>query len=805
MNKTVQKSLSDRLVERYVAVVWRHRPFVVLLLSVMTLFWLFQARHVEMYSQFADLLPQKHPYIQAYNHHRETFGGAANVLTLVLAVKEGDIFTTTTLKKVQYLTEQMDLLAGVDHNQIASICHVKIRNVKTLPGGLIRSYPVLPAEIPTSPQELATLKLEMFNNDIVYNQYISGDGKAALVLAGFNEERLDYREIHRELMRLKHDVEDGKTVLYIAGEPMLKGWVWYFTNELYVIFTVTALLMFVPLVFYFRRLYGVLVPFLGAIVQSIWGLGMVGLLGYNLDPLILVIPLLISSRAISHAVQMTERYFEDLEESGDNLHAAETAFKDLFLPGLIGVVADAGGILVLAVATIPLIHKLALYGSFWAFSNIFTILHLTPIVLSLLPKPELTGHYTPKIMVKLLRWIGEMATGPVSRWVLVAVGAVVIVTGVKMALAVPVGDQQIGSPLLWPDAHYNVSARNINQWFAGANQLVIYVEGTEENILKEPRVLAAMEDFRRYLLAQPEAGGTRELATLVKSLNRLWHYNDPTWQVLPPDRVTAANLLFVYEAGAPNSQAIFEYTDRLGQNGQFVVFYKDTKGDTIREAIARAHKFIAEHPVEGVRFRLAGGVVGTVAALNEEIAASEKQATLFIILTVYGLVWVSYGSFVAANMVMVALLAAGVASYMYIALAGVGMNINSLPVTAVGMGIGVDYILYVVDRIRREVPLAAGEIVPGIKRAVATTGMAVTFTATTMMAGVIPWYFLSSLRFSAEMAILLTILLLTHWLAALTLTPAMFAIFKPRFVQGEPDSGADIQLQPVEGEVPVVD
>jgi predicted RND superfamily exporter protein len=191
--------------------------------------------------------------------------------------------------------------------------------------------------------------------------------------------------------------------------------------------------------------------------------------------------------------------------------------------------------------------------------------------------------------------------------------------------------------------------------------------------------------------------------------------------------------------------------------------------------------------------------------LNEEIAASEKQATLFIILTVYGLVWVSYGSFVAANMVMVALLAAGVASYMYIALAGVGMNINSLPVTAVGMGIGVDYILYVVDRIRREVPLAAGEIVPGIKRAVATTGMAVTFTATTMMAGVIPWYFLSSLRFSAEMAILLTILLLTHWLAALTLTPAMFAIFKPRFVQGEPDSGADIQLQPVEGEVPVVD
>jgi len=225
MTQTLQKSFTNRLVETYVQFIWRHQPITLCLLGAVTVFWLSQARHVEMYSQFADLLPQKHPYIQAYNHHREIFGGAANILTLVLAVKEGDVVTTKTLEKVKYLTEQMDLFSGVDHNQVASIFHVKIRNVKTLPGGLIRSYPVLPPEIPTSPQALEALKFEMFNNDIVYNQYISGDGKAALILAGFNEERLDYREIHRELMRLKHEVEDENTTLYIAGEPMLKGWV----------------------------------------------------------------------------------------------------------------------------------------------------------------------------------------------------------------------------------------------------------------------------------------------------------------------------------------------------------------------------------------------------------------------------------------------------------------------------------------------------------------------------------------------------------------------------------------------------
>jgi predicted RND superfamily exporter protein len=143
----------------------------------------------------------------------------------------------------------------------------------------------------------------------------------------------------------------------------------------------------------------------------------------------------------------------------------------------------------------------------------------------------------------------------------------------------------------------------------------------------------------------------------------------------------------------------------------------------------------------------------------------------------------------------VALIAAGVASYMYISFMGIGMNINSLPVTAVGMGIGVDYILYVVDRIRREVPLAGGDMRQGIKRAISTTGMAVTFTATTMIAGIIPWYFMSSLRFSAEMALLLAILLVTHWLSALLLTPAMFSIFRPKFARGE---GVPVEeLQPL--------
>jgi hypothetical protein len=783
-NAASQKSLTDRIIERYVAFIWRHRPIVLCLLLVVTGFWAYQARKVEMYSQFADLLPQGHDYIRAYNQHRETFGGA-NIVTLVLQVKDGDIFNTEILKKVQYVTDQVDQISGVDHNQVASLSHVKIRNIKTLPGGMVRSYPVLPVDVPTDPKELETLKFEMFNNDIVFNKYVSADGKAALVFAGFNEERLDYREIQKEISRIRSEIEDANTSLYIAGEPMLKGWVWYFTNELFLIFTFTGVFVVLALIVYFRRTYGVVVPLIGATVQGMWGMGWVGFWGFNLDPLILVIPLLITARAVSHGVQMIERYFEELEINQNQERAAFICLNDLALPGFTGVISDAGGILVLSVATIPLIQKLAYYGSFWAFANIFCITHLMPILLSYFPTPKRTEHFVPHWMQVTLAFLGRFTTHGTGRWAILAVNIVIITIGIRTALTIPIGEQEAGSPLLWRDSHYNISARTINERFAGANQLVIYLEGERDHILKEPYVLATIEEMRRYMLEQPEAGDTRELYTLARGLNRLYHYNDPRWQVIPSDLATTGNLIFVYEASAPISGVILEYTDLVYKNGQFVVFYKDVKGDTVREAIARARKFIAEHPLQGVKMRLAGGFVGTTAALNEEIDRSEKQAALLVILTVYILVWGSYGSFVAANMVMIALVAAGVASYMYVSFMGIGININSLPVTAVGMGIGVDYILYVVDRIRREVPLAGGDMLQGIKRAISTTGMAVTFTATTMIAGIIPWYFMSSLRFSAEMALLLAILLVTHWLSALTLTPAMFAIFRPKFAQGE--------------------
>ena len=773
-------SAADRFVQRLVDFILRRRFYVLAVLLTISAFWLYFATSVQMFSRFSDLLPQGHEYIQAYNKFRPKFGGA-NIVNLALAVKEGDVFNVETLEKIRHVTNELDKIQGVDHYQVGSISHLRIRNITTTSGGMVKSLPVLPDDIPTEAEALKELKRQMFNNPLVFGKYLSDDGKAALIQGGFTEERLDYARVHAEIMRIRSEVEDDNHILYAAGEPLLKGWVWYYTGELYLIFSVTAVFIFLTLIVYFRRLYGVILPVLAVMFQATWGMGFLGLMGYNLDPLILVIPLLIMARAASHAVQMIERFLEELENTGEKRQAVRNAMGELFLPGFIAICTDAAGVFVLSVATIPLIRNMAYFASFWLFCNVFAVLLLVPLLLDTFPAPRTTAHYTPAWMVRLLHGFGVWATQPAKRMTILAIAGLITLYGIRAGTEIQFGEAEAGSPLLFQDSDFNISSREINEQFAGSQHLVIYMEGSRPHVLKKPELLAMIENFRRYMLEQEEAGGSRALPTLVASINRLYHYGDPKWEVIPPTTDGIGQMLVLYEIGAPVPGMILEYADLEAQNGQLVIFYKDAKGTTIEKMMERAKRFIAAHPQDEVKFVLAGGIEGVTAALNEELEYSDRVSLSLLTLVIFIIVSISYRSFTAGFYVIATLIAAGVASFIYIVWYNIGMSINTLPVACVGMGVGVDYIIYITDRIMRECT-RTGDVDEAIRRAISTTGMAVTFTATTLIGGIIPWVFLSSLRFSAEMAVLLAILMFTHWLVAVTLVPAMASIGKPKFL-----------------------
>jgi hypothetical protein len=180
----------------------------------------------------------------------------------------------------------------------------------------------------------------------------------------------------------------------------------------------------------------------------------------------------------------------------------------------------------------------------------------------------------------------------------------------------------------------------------------------------------------------------------------------------------------------------------------------------------------------GVQFVMAGGLMGILAAVNDEVERSHVANIILIFVVIFVLHSTTYKSMSSGAIILLQIMTATMLSLAYMALAGMGLNINTLPVQSVGVGIGVDYAIYIVDRIRHEV-VDTEDVDEAVRRALRTTGMAVTFTASTIVGGIFLWSF-SNLRFQADMAKLLSILMVINMFGALTIVPSFYSIVKPK-------------------------
>ncbi|MCG7948969.1 MAG: MMPL family transporter, partial [Candidatus Thiodiazotropha taylori] len=474
--------------------VFRFPKIFLAVIAALTIFFAFQVPKVQMYSDFADLLPQEHEYIKLHNSIRDTFGGANNVVMAVV-VDEGDIFTQETLARIHRITQAVDNVSGVNHNLLASLTHRTSRKVWLTDTGDVNSQPYYdPLKESWSDTELNKLRDDVMSNPRVFGLLVSPDLKAALIKAQFNEGQLNYGEIFNQLQQIR-DTENAQGVsIYATGQPMLWGWVYSYLDQLFLIFTTTVGIMLFLLIIYFRRAYGILLPLFGITISAIWGLGILSLLDYNLDPLTLVIPFLISARAMSHAIQLVQRFYGELEEVDDPREAAHRTFDSLFRPGSLGIVSDAIGLLLIALGSVPINVKLGIYASLWAVCVVFTVLIAVPLMLSLLPKPKPAA----KRLAAEDALFGRVASVVANRHgglIILSLAGVILLIGAQLSSRVQIGESEPGSPILYLDHDYNVSSKVINERFPGSEELYIVARTDEKGGMKRPEVLQAIEAF----------------------------------------------------------------------------------------------------------------------------------------------------------------------------------------------------------------------------------------------------------------------------------------------------------------------
>jgi predicted RND superfamily exporter protein len=705
--------------------------------------------------------------------------------TVAVEVEEGTVFTNETLQRIHRITQAVDLLNGVNHNLVSSLTHRNTRKVWLNEYGTIRSAPHFdPLKEKYSDEELAAMVEDVISNPRVYGQLVSPDLKAALIRGTLIEGELDYETVFNQLQELR-DVESVTgTRVYATGQPVLVGWVTSYVGEIVQIFLLTLLVMLVLLIAYFRKLYGVLLPMMGIVITSIWGLGILALLDYNLDPLMMVVPFLISARAMSHGIQLVERYYFELSRLHDKEMAARVTFEGLFRPGSLGVISDAIGLLLISLGSVPINDKLAVYAALWAGSVLITVLISVPLALEVLPTPK-NLKIRHGVMRNIMSYTAKIAC--TRKGAIYTLGTVVVlfVIGGFISSKVQIGEAEPGSPLLYPEHDYNVSSKAINAAFPGSEELFIIASTEEKGGLKKPEVIRALADFQNYMQMDPELGGAKGLPNLVMSVNRIIHGYDPRWLTFPKDKAESGGLMFMYMMSSPIPGALLEFIDTDEKNANMVFYYKDHKGETIRRATHMVKEWAqsAAAQIDGFSIRLAGGGIGVTAAINEAAYSTNLIVIPLVFLLILLFVTAFYMSWHAGWLMLLAMSFATTLTYAYMGLAGIGINVNTVPIIAVGIGVGIDYSIYIMDRIRASVE-RNGSIEQAIERAISTTGVAIAFTATTLIAGVVMWVFISSLRFQADAALLLIVMLVLNALAAIFLVPAWIMIFKPRFIMG---------------------
>ena len=752
------------------------------IILAITVFFATRIPGVQIVSDFSDLLPQQHPYIQLHNEIRDVFGGANNVI-LSLEVEEGTIFTNENLQRINRVTQGVDSLVGINHNMVKSLTHRTTRKVWLSQEGNVKSAPHFdPTYGEYSDDELAQMQADVIANPRVYGLLVSPDLKSALIRGTLNEGALDYERVFEQLQELRAAETEPGVRIHATGNPVLVGWVSTYVDQIVQIFLYTILIMLALLTLYFRRTYGILLPTMGLVLTSIWGLGILSLLGYNLDPLMMVIPFLISARAMSHGIQLVERFYQERAVLLDGKKAARAAFENLFRPGSLGVISDAIGLLLISLGSVPINDKLAVYASLWALSVVVTVLIAVPVTLEILPD---TSHKEMKHSA-LRQVFPRVATAVTSRaGVTATLGIAVLcyIVGGYLTSWVQIGEAEPGSPLLYLDHDYNVSSKSINDAFPGSEELYIVAETEEAGGLKRPEVIKALADFQSHMLTDPELGGSKGLPDLLYSVNRMIHYDDPRWLTEPTNNSIAGGLLFMYMMSSPVPGATMEYLDPDERIANLVFYYKDHQGETIRRSIYMVKDWMtsAAAQVDGLQLRLAGGLVGVTAAINEAAYETNLLVIPLVLLLILVFVTAFYWSFHAGWLMMLAMSFATTLTYAYMGVTGVGINVNTVPIIAVGIGVGIDYSIYIMDRIRTEME-ALNDLAAAVRRAIETTGVAIGFTATTLIGGVIMWVFISDLRFQADAAMLLIVMLVLNALAAIFLVPAWILRFRPAFI-----------------------
>jgi predicted RND superfamily exporter protein len=758
--------------------IFGRRRLVIGIFVLVTLFMGYSASKIGIDAGFAKLLPLEHEYMQTYLKHRQNFGGANRIL-IALVAKEGDIFTPEFFAALKTTTDEVFFIPGVDRTQVTSILTPNTRFTEVVEDGIAGGN-VVPADFQPTPEGLEQVRKNILKAGIV-GRLVANDFTGAIVSAQLLEinpntgEPLDYIDVAAQLEE-KIRARFGGTVdvaaeasgvdVHMIGFAKVIGDISAGAQRVIIFFGVaffiTALLVFI----YSQSIKLTVVPLACSLTAVIWQLGMLTLLGFGIDPMGILVPFLIFAIGVSHGVQMVSAFRAEVFEGADSMSAARTAFRRLLVPGSVALISDTVGFVTIQLIKIRVIQEMAVTASLGVAAIILTNLVLLPVLLSYVTLDEVYRQQLQRRarrMAPVWRTLARVAERKVAT-VVVLIALVLFVFGAWKAQEIKIGDLHRGVPELRSNSRYNIDSEIISSKFSiGVDILSVIVETVEEGCI-DYEVMDTIDRFEWHMRNVPGVQSEIALPTVAKVINSGWNEGGLKWRVLPRNQ----SVLVQSVAYVPTSTGLLNEDCSVMP---VLMFTTDHKAETINRIVAEVKAFNREHGTDKVQFKLATGNVGVMAATNEAVAAAQFPMLLYVFSAIILLCLLAFRSIRGTLCVVIPLGLVSLLAYALMTLLEIGLKVSTLPVVALGVGIGVDYGIYIYSRLKA-IRAEGKPLLDAYHETLRVTGNGVVFTGFTLAIGVFTWIF-SPLKFQADMGILLTFMFLVNMLGAILLLPAL--------------------------------
>ena len=778
---------SGNLLER---MVFNHRPLFMLFMTLATLVFGYMAMtRLTLSPSFEKMIPQSQPYIKNFLENRNSLRGLGNSVRVVVENSQGDIFDPDYLAVLKQVNDELFLGDGVDRAWMKSLWSPAVRWTEVTEEGF-QGGPVMPDSYKGTPADIDQLR-QNINRAGIVGSLVANDFKSTMLIvplldkASATGKPLNYHQFSQRIEQLRDKIEfagaphqageegQGKYKIRVIGFAKLVGDLIDGLIQVIMFFGLAVLTSLGIIFLYTRCVRSTLLVVGCSLIAVVWQLGIVAWLGYAIDPYSVLVPFLIFAIGVSHAAQKMNGIMQDIARGTHRLIAARYTFRRLFLAGVTALLADAVGFAVLMLIDIPVIQDLAITASIGVAVLIFTSLLLMPVALSFVGVGRKAAERALRIdnRAEAHRGFGKLwdlldrfttrnwATGIVLAGLAMGIGGFLVSQQLK------IGDLDSGAPELRADSRYNLDNGYITRHYALSSDLFAVMIKTAPEGCLDYKTLILADRLAWDLQQYPGVQATSSLVNAVRQITAGTYEGNPKLASIQRNQ----NVLnYAAQQASVNAPELFN-TDCSVM--PVIAYLKDHKAETLNAVVAIADKFARENSTADRQFLLAAGSAGIEAATNMVVHDANRTMLLYVYLAVTLFCLITFRSWRATLVALVPLMLTSVLCEALMVAMGIGVKVATLPVIALGVGIGVDYALYLLS-VQLHYQRQGMPLMEAYRNAVAFTGRVVGLVGITLAAGVVGWAW-SPIKFQADMGILLTFMFLWNMLGALIGIPAL--------------------------------